>query len=295
MILRSTEAWQRFLPGTNSGFAMITLPPALQKNAVPARYRGVWQRTLLQNAALSDTTSTVFWLQGARWHADLRIPAAQPDFGGVMSLAECSAAQCDWLARQQGFAGITQVTAGLQEEICVWHRLLDFQPPARLPDAGVMRFEPTRLVESGVREAYLEHWRRLPGSAHGCAVLECVRESGTVPPAPRLLLVAGAHVMHVRARALPWPDGTMPGSSLSDLVAAGRRDLLDFELSFGRRTADGWYVTHASLPWLAQRAVALRLTKTAPRQVRLSWNGVSSDWRIREWSLPAVAASPAVR
>ena len=286
MISRFIEVWPPFLPGTNDRRAMITLPPGLQKSTVPARYRGVWQRTLLQTPAFSDISTTVFWLQGARWHADLRMPAGRPDFNGVARLADCNASQCDWLAGQQGFAGITTVAAALGRETCTWHRLVDFLPPASSPDAGFIELEQSRLVESGVHDAYLEHWSRMPGTADGFAVFECLRENGRAAPAPRLLLVAGSAVMHVRARPLSWPAGVAPDCSLRELVARGQRDLLDFEISFGHITVAGWRVTHSSLPWLEGQVVQCQLTKMAGRQVQIDWNGVRSIWRVREWSAP---------
>ena len=268
---------------------------------VPERYRGVWQRSLLQTPALRDTTTTVFWLQTAYWHADLRIPAARPDFLGVSALADCSAVQLAWLATQQGFAGTTAVTATPEAEICTWHRVLDFQPPAAGPDAGFMQFTPTRLIETGVHGVYLEHWQKLPGPDTGLMVLQCLQEESEMPAVPRLLLVAGDHVMHVRGRAQGWPPGTAPGAALAaaDLVALPA--LLDFDISFGRRTADGWEIRHSTLPW--QEGIRVRMllvpferqvsdsgpTRRLPEAgeaVRLSWNGVSSHWTVLEWQAP---------
>src|SRR3569832_503628 len=91
---------------------------------VPNAYLGVWRRSLLESPILRDTHSHVFWLQTPRWHADLRLPAGRPDFSGIDSLAECSAAQLAWLARQQGVCGVAQ----LDGERCTWHRQMDFQP-----------------------------------------------------------------------------------------------------------------------------------------------------------------------
>lgn len=51
------------------------------------------------------------------------VPAGCPDFSGKAALAECSASDLRWLARQQGIAGMTLagieggvVTLRLQEE-----------------------------------------------------------------------------------------------------------------------------------------------------------------------------------
>lgn len=268
--------------------APITLP-------VPVRYRGVWQRTLLATPALRDTSTTVFWLQTASWHADLRIPARRPDFSGVSGLAACSAAQLAWLAQQQGFAGCTEVTGEgvAAPEICTWHRRLDFQPPAAGPDAGIMQFTPAHLVETGLHGSYLEHWQPLPGAVDGHAVLACVDGSddddGESAPPTRLLLVAGDFVMHVRARAMPWPAATVPGTALATLPLADLAGLLDFEISFGCRNATGWRITHSTLPWLESTEVRLSLDRSGPERATVTWNDVPALWQVLEWALPASA------
>ena len=286
MVSHFIGALQAFRSGRNDWRAMIELPKGLQKSTVPARYRGVWHRTLLQTPTLSDLTTAVLWLQGARWHADLRIPAGRPDFNGVACLADCTANQCDWLASQQGFAGITTVAAALGRETCTWHRVVDFLPPVSFPDAGFMEFEQGRLVESGVHDDYLEHWSSMPGTTDAFVVFECLREKGRAVPAPRLLLVAGSAVMHVRARTLSWPAAAAPGCSLREMVAGGQRDLLDFEISFGHLTSEGWRLAHSSLPWLEGQVVQCQLTRTAARQVEIDWNGARTVWHVHEWAAP---------
>ena len=71
---------------------MIDLAPGLQRNAVPARYRGVWQRTPLQTPTASDTSTTVFWLpwpEGQMVRCRLTKTAARQlwlDWNGALSL-----------------------------------------------------------------------------------------------------------------------------------------------------------------------------------------------------------------
>lgn len=256
--------------------------------SVPVRYQGVWQRTLLQSAAGTDTTTTVFWMQCSRWHGDLRIPSDRPDFSGVASLSDCNAIQLEWMARQQGFAGTTRVETVDGNETCTWHRVVDLQPPSPSLDAAVMSFAPDCLLERGIHADYLEHWSRLCDSTNGTAVLECVDHAGVAPAALRMLMFAGQHVMHVRARAMAWPPETDPACGLRELVDAGHVGLLEFELSFGRRTANGWQITHSSLPWLEQSVVDLQLTADDAREAQLLWNGRLSRWRIHEGCLSCV-------
>ena len=215
--------------------------PELQTDPVPERYRGVWRRSLLATPDLRDTSTTVFWLQTERWHADIRLPVGRPDFYGVRQLAECSAEQLEWLRQQQGFAGVTQVDTSANPEICSWHRVVDFQLPSATADAGTMAFEPDVLIEKGVHAAYLEHWHKLPDSDQGFSVL---RTSALSEPL-RMLLVAGSYVMRVREHQSGWG---------SDAALAA---ILDFEISFGVREADGWRVLHSTLPWLEGQVFAM--------------------------------------
>lgn len=214
---------------------------------VPARYRGLWRRTLLQAGSLRDTASTVYWLQTEHWHADIRIPAGRPSFDGVTSLAQCSQVQRLFLARQQGFHGLTEVDTGARPDICRWHRLADFQPPASSPDAGALRPDGELLVETGLHDDYLEHWERLSGSDRDTMVLAHDPSNGT------LLLRAGGWAMRVVPRRACWPDGLPAGTSLEAVMAAGDAQataLLDFEISLVKITDIGCTVQHSTLPWL---------------------------------------------
>lgn len=215
--------------------------PELQTAPVPDRYCGVWQRSLLVTPELRDTETTVFWLQTGRWHADIRLPAGRPDFSGVRQLADCSMQQLEWLRQQQGFAGVTEVDISVTPEICRWHRVVDFQPPTAIADAGTMEFESGVLIEKGVHADYLEHWHKLPDSDASFTVLRPSAQSAPL----QLLLVAGAYVMRVRERQIGWESG------------AALEAILDFEISFGVCDADGWRVKHSTLPWLEGQHFAL--------------------------------------
>lgn len=213
----------------------------LQTDPVPVRYRGVWRRSLFATPGLRDTSTTVFWLQTERWHADIRLPAGRPDFSGVRQLADCSAEQLDWLRHQQGFAGVTEVDTSVAPEVCRWHRVVDFQPPLETADAGTMEFQPGVLIEMGVHADYLEHWHKLPDSDQSFAVLRNVAASEPM----QILLAAGSYVMRVREHANGWGSG------------AALEAILDFEISFGVREAQGWRILHSTLPWLEGQLCAM--------------------------------------
>ena len=212
-----------------------SLPPDLDFPAVPERYRGVWQRTLLETPQGRDTTTQVHWLQTDRWHADLRVPE------GVDPNTPEGRQQL------QGFCGLTRITSGKggQPDVCTWHRLWDIQPPRSTPDAGYMVFEaPDRLIETGVHGQYLEVWERLPGT-DGPFSVECRpapaasdTHNPTKPHNPGsagvLVLKAGVCSMTVHPRMVAWPDDLQPDETLAHLVGRHPRmahALLDFSIS----------------------------------------------------------------
>ena len=196
---------------------------------VPAAYRGVWQRTLLETPEGTDTTTRVHWLQTEGWHADLRVPE------GVDPATPQGRAQL------QGFCGITRITPGVggQPDICTWHRRWDVQPPRSTPDAGTMVFEtPERVIETGVHGRYLEVWERLPGSAGPYAAQ--AELDGQGQPTGAMRFVAGRYALTVRPRRAAWPADLRPDETLAELVQrhpAAADALLDFELVFSEAPA----------------------------------------------------------
>ena len=257
-------------------------PPAL----VPLAYLGVWRRRLLETSALRDEHSQVFWLQTPHWHADLRIPAGRPDFSGINHLAECDDAQLAWLARQQGFCGLTQVDG----DICIWHRQMDFQPANDQRDIGRMVSDGERLTETGVEAEYLERWERLPHSRGGTAALELVWEAGNTPSCPTWLLVAGDCFMYVRGRTRPLPRA----ADLSQLITQSQPthsqmlDWLNVEISFGYRKGPApWRIEHSTLPFREETCL------TRPGAIQRLGYQIAVEgrndrrWKILDWSLGA--------
>ena len=216
---------------------------------VPPAYTGVWQRKLLRTPKIEDTTTQVFWMQTPSWHADIRVPASRPAFEGKSALDQLNKSELMELAKQQGFCGTTVVDGN----ICRWLRKYDFQPPSGANDIGRMEFDgPDRVFEYGVEAEYFEIWERLPGSNGKTFAM---RESDDPLS---MLLGAGEYVMSVRPRTASLPVA-------SDLVtlATGKngqvlRDILDFEISLGRRvTADEWKIELSTLPWRQGRVMPL--------------------------------------
>ncbi|WP_419912148.1 hypothetical protein [Hoeflea sp.] len=211
---------------------------------LPARWRGLWERTLLERRGpgilTNDRPARVYWLQTPLWHADLRIPLERPDFASVSSLESCSEQQLAFIAGQEAFCGITRVEGG----ICTWSRLFDLNPGTAL-DVARMRFEKENLiVEDGIAEDYLEHWTLVPGSRPEPDTSPIV-ESGD----GAFLLCSGKWAVHVATRSTPPKEidlyQTSGQPSRSHLVWQA-----SLSLSLCERTSSGWQVRLSTLPWM---------------------------------------------
>lgn len=236
------------------------LPPG---EAVPRRYRGVWQRSLLQTSDQRDDTSFVRWLQLGHWHADLRIPVAARSGMAARFNPPYDRRQLALLALQQGFAGVTRIDADSQGDVCTWHRLVDYQPSGPSPDTGHMVFEtPDCVIETGVHGVYRETWQRLPDSMGACiALAEPERLDGR--PGGSLFL-AGRYLMRVRPCRHVWQP--------------------DFEISFGVIEAGQWRIEQSTRPELEGRTLGLSLRRLDETLVQLDLADAGpARWHILEW------------
>lgn len=246
---------------------------------VPDRYRGVWQRTLLDMGDLRDTSSAVFWMQTSLWHADVRIPTtARP------VLAEPT----EQLSSQQGFCGVTQIEAIGQREQCAWHHQFNMQPPQATPDVGWMVFEtPDRLIETGVHAAYLEVWQRLPESVGRYVVLAGMDGHGNDNGAR--LLVAGRYLMLAKPRRLPWPHDVALGDSLASVIARHPQQtaaLLQCEISFGMFDGQTWAIQQSTLPSMEGQTKPMQLERTSEHIAHLLGDTENTSWQIIDWNAP---------
>jgi len=229
--------------------------------------RGLWQRSLIEwPDGRRDTTTSVRWLQGVSFYLDLRRPAGAPDFVHAEGLADLTAEDCAWLATQEGFAGVFSFDDGWFE----WARAIDFQPQARHPDAGTLRWQDGILVEEGRNIAYIEHWHR---DAEADPPVAALALRDVADGRKGFLLRAGPHFMLARDRAVvPTSHGTLAEcvAAASSLEAA--RALVDCEISFGTVGPDGFRIIDSSLPYRVDDEVVPRLSGdllvTADRDAR---------------------------
>jgi hypothetical protein len=245
-------------------------------NPVPARYQGVWARTLLETPEGRDTTTWVRWLQTGLWHGDLRVPA------------DAAQGTPEGRARLQGFAGTTTITRPdrARPEVCTWHRYTDVQPPRSTPDEGHMVFEtPERVIETGIHGAYLEVWERLPGSL-GRRVALARLGAGGEATAERLL-IAGDCLMHHRPRQAPWPADLRPDEDLASVLQrhpSQARALLDLDIAFGKLEQGVWTVERAVSAVLEGQALPCDLHRLDAARARVERGPLAGDWQVLEWA-----------
>ncbi len=225
----------------------------LETDMTTAALAGLWTRSLLiLPDGARDASTAATWLQGPSLFVDLRIPSGRPDFSHVAKLADLTMQDCRWLAMQQGFAGVFRQ----EEGVFWWHREIDFQPPARLPDAGRLCWKGDVLVETGQFADYLEHWHRrpnIPAAPAGAMRLRSREDGGTA-----IFVRAGALFMFARARS-PEPALTTPNLATCVEGAADLRTaqaLVDCELSLGE--VANWRITRSSLPFREGAALAIQ-------------------------------------
>lgn len=206
---------------------------------------GQWRRSLLELPdGTRDVTTDVTWLQADLHYVDLRQPAGMPDFSHVGGLDDLTAADCQWLAGQQGFAGVfRRLDDGFE-----WVRVLDFCPPGPVKDIGRLTWEGDVLVEVGRDAPYLEHWHR--DFARAVTPVGSYVLSAPETAAPGMLVRVGACFMYARGRNTKPPAG----ESLAALVAAApdlaaARALLDCEISHGVVEGSVWRIVRSTLPF----------------------------------------------
>lgn len=199
---------------------------------------GLWRRTLLAwPDGRTDTTSEVFWLQGPRRYADLRIPAGRPA-ADVACLRDLDWTMLRFMARQEGFFGELTVS----DSVGYWDRVFDYRPDTGTADCGALVMDGNILIERGIEQHYTELWSR-SCAGDDAMTLVLQGEAGALG----CLVVAGDAFIYARGRATALPRG----ATLNELINGAAslqaaQDLFDCEISFGRRRAGGWHIERSS-------------------------------------------------
>jgi hypothetical protein len=255
----------------------------MKHNAPPlSEMPGMWRRALIVHAdGTRDSMTQVRWLQAQRLFVDLRQGAALPDFLHLRCLNDLTGADCAQLALQEGFAG----RFGFDGDCFEWLRLIDFQPPSALADAGRLWWEEQILVEEGRDVPYLEQWMRDPTVVTRPLAALRLRDADTGVTAQVVQL--GTVFMFARDRAV----ATTAGSSLLECVTGAgsltqARAMLDCEISLGSAGVGPNVILASTHPWrVAERlqltcrgsAVETLDTDPAGRELRRQWEVLEAE------------------
>ena len=210
---------------------------------------GLWRRSLIAwPDGRSDSTTEVFWLQGPRHYADLRVPAGRPRFSGIKSLRDLDWTMLRFMARQEGFFGRFDIV----DSVGYWHRAFDYQPDSGVADRGRLAFENGILIERGVDLPYVEHWAR-PLACDSAMALSLATDAGTLG----CLVMAGDAFIYARDRATPLPRGATLNQMIDGAASLKTaQELFDCEISFGRRHGDDWRIECSSHRYREGRALS---------------------------------------
>lgn len=200
------------------------------------------ERTLLSRpGSAPDTTTRVTWLQGDRLYCDLRQPASMP-WVSAPSLGSMSIDDLLVLATQDGFAG-QLLGRGTHVE---WNRVVAVHPAGPHPDAGTLgMLDDTTIVEHGVFEDYLEHWRIAATSTDiDESLLEDV-DTG----APAVLVRVGDDFALARGRVTPLGSHPLDEQIRGAATLRAARELMDCEISVGAIENGAWRISASTLPF----------------------------------------------
>jgi hypothetical protein len=215
------------------------LAPQIAKVSL-SELQGLWRRRLMSwPEGKADTTTEVYWLQGPKFYADLRIPAGRPE-SKATCLCELDWPMLHFLARQEGFFGTLDVAASIGH----WHRIFDYQPTTGREDRGHLAFEHEVLIERGAEAPYVEHWVR-EAEDNGAMALSLAAKGYIA-----CLITAGEAFMFARSRGTPLP---LEADLSACVEQAGSLEnaqaLFDCEITFGRVIDQQWRIERSSLPF----------------------------------------------
>jgi hypothetical protein len=218
----------------------VVLPP--NNTDVPESYVGAWRKRSERERS--------YWLQTHRLHAMIDIPADRPDFAGRRGWEDFSDAELMILAQQGGVAGACIAA----EDILHRRRQVDYLPQRGQPFLRRLRREGNLLTDVSLNGQHPWVWECLADGSQMLVGLRFhdVEMGGAGDQCRGYLLVVGPYFMYVRDRFVATQRAEslallaeLKGFSRSQLV-----DVLDFELSFGRREKDEpWRIELSTIPF----------------------------------------------
>lgn len=259
---------------------------------VPEIYRGAWQQQV--QPVNTGSAPYSFWLQTKRLHASVYIPANRPDFSGKSSLSEFSQDELLWLAGQKGIAGSCFVEGNMLHR----RRQIDYQSSRGKANERNMSFENGVLLETLPNSTEHLAWRKISETGAESIALRFQDETDITDISGQrkgLLLVVGDYFMYVRDRGYFVPQSESLGT-LSECREYSQQqlvELLDFEISFGLRSAGKmpWEIQYSTLPFREGKPLMAAggiesLAKNGGGMQKVNRNGKSvlRRWSVDDWS-----------
>ncbi|MCK0089985.1 hypothetical protein MWU77_04210 [Rhodococcus sp. F64268] len=200
-----------------------------------------FERTLLSRPGHpDDTTTRVTWLQGRTLYCDLRQPAALPKIEAP-ALRALGIGDLLALADQDGFAGPLIDNSDHVE----WVRTVALRPAGPTPDAGALNaLDHDTLVEQGIFEDYIEHWRIAATSPDIDEYLLEDLDTG----APGVVVRVGGDFAFARGRKHVL-DSSLHEQIRGAASLRAAQELLDCEIALGVVRDEQWIITASSLPY----------------------------------------------
>lgn len=189
---------------------------------------GCWRRDFIRFAdGTVDRETVVYWVQSGRYCGDIRAPVSRPDFAA----AQASLSQCH-----------------MTGDSAVWERELAFHPKRHFPEPGLLSLDGDVMTERAPSGAYVEAWRRQPGS-------DGLRAAYALEgPRAGRLVVAGEHLY----LAIDRPKPLAGDQTLQEMLAAGAdpKSLFDCEFSYARREGEAFVIQASTIPAREGRPMA---------------------------------------
>lgn len=267
----------------------MTVQLPVNNTDVPEEYVGAWKKR--------SNVDQAYWIQTHRLHAIIVIPSNRPDFSGRKSWADFSDDELMLLANQGGVSGACMAA----EDILHRRRQVDYLPQRGDPFLRRMRRDGVQLFDECLDGRHRCTWDLLADGHNEIVALRFhdveVGNSGG-EQCRGYLLVVGPYFLYVRDRQV----ATQRAESLAVLAECKNFtreqliEVLDFELSFGRRDGEKpWMIELSTIPFREGRQLmndeVLRCiiagANQGPEKIKRTGKLFLRYWTLDEWKNPS--------
>ena len=219
----------------------------------PQWLTGIWRRdSLVLAGGKKDIDSLVLWGQTPSRFVDLRLPVARLT---SYQPSKSAKAHIALRAKQEGFAGWVEV----DQDVCRWHREIDFHPENGIADEARLRIERNQLFEEALDDvggvpAYKEVFTRTRPGLELCAGFDLIKLEGSIfgtdRPSKAIMVLIDDAFLFARDRSAPLPNALSLAAALKGATDEDVKNALDCEISFGSLLAGkkAWHVKHSTRP-----------------------------------------------